>query len=84
MFGMFEGCPIFSDGFRCIHNDAPHHKKSVSKFPVAHQLFTWKFESSIDRPVRLAEIYVAADHALQYTITNPDLWKSLSPLEEFE
>lgn len=42
------------------------------------------FESSIDRPMRLAEIYVAADHALQHTISNPDLWKSLSSLEEFE
>jgi hypothetical protein len=42
------------------------------------------FESSIDRPMRLAEIYVAADHALQHTISNPDLLKSLSSIEEFE
>lgn len=42
------------------------------------------FESAIDRPMRLAEIYIAAEHALQHTISNPSLWKSLSALEEFE
>ena len=42
------------------------------------------FESSIDPPMRLAEIYVAAEHALKNTISDPDLWKSLSSLEEFE
>ena len=42
------------------------------------------FESLIDRPMRLAEIYVAADQALQHTISNPDLWKSISSIEEFE
>ncbi|XP_044499943.1 trafficking protein particle complex II-specific subunit 130 homolog isoform X2 [Mangifera indica] len=42
------------------------------------------FESSIDRPMRLAEIFVASEHALKHTISNPDLWKSLSSVEEFE
>ncbi|GAB4846333.1 hypothetical protein Ancab_025339 [Ancistrocladus abbreviatus] len=42
------------------------------------------FESSIDRPMRLAEIHVAAEHALQQTISSPDLWKSLSSVKEFE
>lgn len=42
------------------------------------------FESSIDRPMRLAEIFVAAEHALRNTISNPDVLKSLSSLEEFE
>ncbi|KAK6934303.1 TRAPP II complex TRAPPC10, C-terminal [Dillenia turbinata] len=42
------------------------------------------FDSSIDRPMRLSEIYVAAEHALQNTISDPDLWKSLSSLKEFE
>lgn len=42
------------------------------------------FESSIDRPMRLAEIFVAAEHALQHTISNCELWKSLSSVEEFE
>ncbi|XP_044472800.1 trafficking protein particle complex II-specific subunit 130 homolog isoform X2 [Mangifera indica] len=42
------------------------------------------FESSIDRPMRPAEIFVASEHALKSTISNPDLWKSLSSVEEFE
>lgn len=42
------------------------------------------FESTIDRPMRLSEIHVAAEHALNKTISDPDLWKSLSSLEEFE
>jgi hypothetical protein len=42
------------------------------------------FESSIDRPMRLAEIFVAAEHALHGTVSNTDLWKSLSSAEEFE
>ena len=42
------------------------------------------FDSTIDRPMRLAEIYVAAEHALRNTITDADLKKSLSSTEEFE
>lgn len=42
------------------------------------------FDSLIDRPMRLAEIFVASEHALKRTISNPDLWKSLSSVEEFE
>ncbi|KAJ1377614.1 TRAPP II complex, TRAPPC10 [Sesbania bispinosa] len=42
------------------------------------------FDSSLDRPMRIAEIYVAAEHALKQTISNPKLLKSLSSSEEFE
>lgn len=42
------------------------------------------FESSISRPLRLSEIFVAAEHALQNTISDKELWKSLSSPEEFE
>lgn len=42
------------------------------------------FESSIDPPMRLAEIYVAAEHALKKTISSSDLWNCLSAVEEFE
>ncbi|KAL5804432.1 hypothetical protein ACOSQ3_031232 [Xanthoceras sorbifolium] len=42
------------------------------------------FDGSIDRPMRLAEIFVASEHALRQTISNPNLWKSLSSVEEFE
>ncbi|XP_058110724.1 trafficking protein particle complex II-specific subunit 130 homolog isoform X2 [Magnolia sinica] len=39
---------------------------------------------SLDRPMRLSEIHVAAEHALRRTISDPDLWKSLSSSQEFE
>lgn len=42
------------------------------------------FDGSIDRPMRLAEIFVAAEHALRNTISDAELWKSLSSVEEFE
>lgn len=42
------------------------------------------FEGSIDRPMRLAEIYVAAEHALRNTISDSELWKSFSSVTEFE
>ena len=42
------------------------------------------FDGSMDRPMRLAEIHVAAEHALQHTISDAALWKSLSSVEEFE
>ncbi|KAK6154318.1 hypothetical protein DH2020_008566 [Rehmannia glutinosa] len=42
------------------------------------------FEGSIDRPMRLAEIYVAAEHALRNTISDVKLWESLSSIEKFE
>lgn len=40
--------------------------------------------SSVDRPMRISEIHVAAEHALKRTISHPDLLKSLSSLKEFE
>lgn len=39
---------------------------------------------SLDRPMRLSEIYVAAEHALKQTISDPNLLMSLSSLQEFE
>ncbi|KAI3755817.1 hypothetical protein L1987_55624 [Smallanthus sonchifolius] len=42
------------------------------------------FESSIDRPMKLAEIFVAAEHALHKTISDPGLRASFSSLDEFE
>lgn len=34
--------------------------------------------------MRLSEISVAAEHALQNTVSDKELWKSLSSPEEFE
>ncbi|CAI9303689.1 unnamed protein product [Lactuca saligna] len=42
------------------------------------------FESSIDRPMKLAEIFVAAEHALKKTISDQGLWTSFSSLADFE
>ncbi|XP_058751355.1 trafficking protein particle complex II-specific subunit 130 homolog [Vicia villosa] len=42
------------------------------------------FDSSIGRPMRLSEIYIAAEHALKQTISNLGMLKSLSSSEEFE
>ncbi|PKA56798.1 hypothetical protein AXF42_Ash002101 [Apostasia shenzhenica] len=39
---------------------------------------------SLDRPMRLSEIHVAAEHALKRTISDPDLLKSLSSVADFE
>ncbi|KAJ1265685.1 hypothetical protein BS78_08G094400 [Paspalum vaginatum] len=38
----------------------------------------------VDRPMRLSEIHVAAEHALKQTISDPDFMTSLSSVKEFE
>lgn len=38
----------------------------------------------MSRPLRLSEICVAAEHALRSTISDAELWKSLSSVQEFE
>ncbi|KAK4803647.1 hypothetical protein SAY86_003464 [Trapa natans] len=76
MLEIFDGRPI--DGVVSPSNK-PHTAAMVRTNSIPGN-----FESSIDRPMRLAEIYVAAEHALRNTISNPDLLKSLSSLEEFE
>ncbi|XP_010278302.1 PREDICTED: trafficking protein particle complex II-specific subunit 130 homolog isoform X2 [Nelumbo nucifera] len=84
MFEMSDGRLSFSDGSGL---DAPL-KMSPKKVQVGSMSRTnsspGNFESSLDRPMRLAEIHVAAEHALQQTISDSDLWKSLSSIEEFE
>ena len=60
----------------------PSHKVHASSMTRTNS--SPGMDSSIDRPMRLAEIYVAAEHALQNTICNPELWKSFSSVEEFE
>ncbi|CAN1839566.1 Trafficking protein particle complex II-specific subunit 130 homolog, partial [Linum perenne] len=42
------------------------------------------FEGSPDRPMRIAEIHVAAQHALQEIISDTELLKTLSSVEDFE
>lgn len=84
MFEIFDGRPGFVDG---LGSDASLKTYPSNKAHAAIMSRTNSspgFESSIDRPMRLAEIYVAAEHALHNTISSPDLWKSFSSLEDFE
>lgn len=60
----------------------PSHKAQTSSMTRTNS--SPGLDSSIDRPMRLAEIYVAAEYALQSTISDPELWKSFSSVEEFE
>ncbi|XP_004291670.1 PREDICTED: trafficking protein particle complex II-specific subunit 130 homolog [Fragaria vesca subsp. vesca] len=85
MFEMLDGRQNFTDG---SGSDASIKMPSLQKVQASAMSRTnsspGMFESSIDRPMRLAEIYVAAERALQATVSNTDLWKSLSSMEEFE
>ncbi|XP_022139450.1 trafficking protein particle complex II-specific subunit 130 homolog [Momordica charantia] len=83
MLEMFDGPPAFIDG---SGSDASP-KMSPNKTHGSSMSRTYSspgFENTIDRPMRLAEIYVAAEHALKQTISSSDLWKCLSSVEEFE
>ncbi|KAA8523852.1 hypothetical protein F0562_010275 [Nyssa sinensis] len=85
VFEMFDGRSVFVDG---SGSDVSLRMSPSPKVNVISMSRTnsspGTFESSIDRPMRLSEIYVAAEHALQKTISDPDLWKSLSSVKEFE
>ncbi|XP_061359315.1 trafficking protein particle complex II-specific subunit 130 homolog isoform X3 [Gastrolobium bilobum] len=83
-FEMFDGRqgPIEGSGFDASARMSPQ------KVPASSMSRTnsspGNFDSSIDRPMRLAEIYIAAEHALKQTISNSALLKSFSSSEEFE
>lgn len=62
---------------------SPSHKVRASSMSRTNSS-PGNFDNSVDRPMRLAEIFVASEHALKQTISNTDLLKSLSSLEEFE
>ncbi|KAK4255757.1 hypothetical protein QN277_008712 [Acacia crassicarpa] len=85
MFEMFDGRPGTIDGSGL---DASTRMSSPQKVRAGSMSRTnsspGNFDSSVDRPMRLAEIYIASEHALKQTISNTELLKSLSSLEEFE
>ncbi|CAK9160210.1 unnamed protein product [Ilex paraguariensis] len=83
VFEMFDGRSGLTDGSGLDANMSPSAKIHAITMSRTNSS-PMNFESSIDRPMRLAEIYVAADHALRKTISGPDLCKSLSSIEEFE
>ncbi|XP_043688558.1 trafficking protein particle complex II-specific subunit 130 homolog isoform X2 [Telopea speciosissima] len=84
LFEMLDGRPGFTDGsgldssLRVLQS-----KGNVSSMSRTNSS-PGNFESSVDRPMRLSEIHVADEHALHQTISDPDLWKSLSSVEDFE
>ncbi|KAL2247549.1 trafficking protein particle complex II-specific subunit 130 homolog [Sesamum indicum] len=80
VFELFDGRPNSNDSSGLV---SPLPKGNA--ISMTRNLSTpGGFEGSIDRPMRLAEIYVAAEHALRNTISDENLWKSLSSIQEFE
>ncbi|KAL2944197.1 hypothetical protein RDABS01_032544 [Bienertia sinuspersici] len=80
---MFNGQSHFTEGLDVSVSSNPPSKEPAPYISRMNST-PGNFEGSIDRPMRLAEIHVAAEHALRQTISNPDLWKSLSSIEDFE
>ncbi|CAL0326577.1 unnamed protein product [Lupinus luteus] len=76
VFEMFDSRQVTLDG-------SPSQKLHASSM-IRTYSSPGNVDSSIDRPMRLAEIYIAAEHALKQTISNPELLTSLSSSEEFE
>ncbi|KDP38926.1 hypothetical protein JCGZ_00683 [Jatropha curcas] len=84
MFEIFDSHSTFIDGSASDGSRiAPFHKTSTISMSRTNSS-PGNFDGSMDRPMRLAEIYVAAENALKHTISDADLWKFLSSLEEFE
>ncbi|KAM6553553.1 hypothetical protein CsatB_014315 [Cannabis sativa] len=83
MFEMYDVAMYFGrSGSDSISKMSPTNKLHTSSMTRTNS--SPGMDSSIDRPMRLAEIYVAAEHALHNTISNTELWKSFSSVEDFE
>lgn len=65
---------------------SPQNKEGSGSIPRTYSS-PMNIESSyvvLDRPMRLSEIQVASEHALKKTLSNPNLWMSLSSKQNFE
>ncbi|CAI9756874.1 unnamed protein product [Fraxinus pennsylvanica] len=80
MFELFDSRPNAIDGSVQMSPVPKGNAMSMSRTYSS----PGNFDGSIDRPMRLAEIYVVSEHALRNTISDVNLWKSLSSVEEFE
>ncbi|KAK4487353.1 hypothetical protein RD792_006024 [Penstemon davidsonii] len=80
MFELLDGRPNANDGSGLMSPLPKANAISMSRTFSS----PGNFESSIGRPMRLAEIYVAAEHALRNTISDAELSKSLSSVQSFE
>lgn len=67
-------------------NSKPSPNKSASNYMARTMSGPATSETSlpVDRPMRLSEIHVAAEHALKQTVSDPNFMTSLSSQEEFE
>ncbi|XP_058779898.1 trafficking protein particle complex II-specific subunit 130 homolog isoform X1 [Vicia villosa] len=81
MFDSRQG-PMEGSGFDSPPKMSP--QKVLSNSMTRTNSSPGNFDGSIGRPMRLAEIYIAAEHALKQTISNLGILKSLSSSEEFE
>ncbi|MCI20275.1 trafficking protein particle complex subunit 10-like, partial [Trifolium medium] len=81
MFDSRQG-PMEGSGFDASPKISP--QKVLSNPMTRTNSSPGNFDGSIDRPMRLAEIFIAAEHALKKTISNLEMLKSLSSSEEFE
>ncbi|CAN6198343.1 unnamed protein product [Urochloa humidicola] len=75
-----------ADGSGLDANSKLSPNRSASNFMARTMSGPAMSETSlpVDRPMRLSEIHVAAEHALKQTISDPDFMTSLSSVEEFE
>ncbi|RCV20734.1 hypothetical protein SEVIR_4G080000v4 [Setaria viridis] len=75
-----------ADGSGLDANSKLSPNRSASNFMARTMSGPATSETSlpVDRPMRLSEIHVAAEHALKQTISDPDFMTSLSSVEEFE
>ncbi|PIA43136.1 hypothetical protein AQUCO_02000515v1 [Aquilegia coerulea] len=81
---MFELSPSFAEGLSLDALRTPPPNKIPASSMSRTNSSPGNFEGSLDRPMRISEIHVAAEHALQHTISDPDLWKCLSSVQNFE
>ncbi|KAE8703230.1 TRS130 protein [Hibiscus syriacus] len=82
---MFDGKQGFADGSATdVSSRTSPSRKALAISMSRTYSSAGSFEGSVDRPMKLAEIFVAAERALMQTISNPDLQKTLSSIQEIE
>ncbi|EFH42301.1 hypothetical protein ARALYDRAFT_331786 [Arabidopsis lyrata subsp. lyrata] len=82
---IFDGRPSFTEGSGLEASPRTPSSLKVQAPPMSRTNSSpGNFESPLDRPMRLAEIFVAAEHALRLTISDHDLLKTLSSIQDFE
>ncbi|XP_057964025.1 trafficking protein particle complex II-specific subunit 130 homolog [Malania oleifera] len=84
MSEIFDGRPSFIDGSGSDVSLKMSPSPKVHAISMSRTNSSPGIESSIDRPMRLTEIHVAAEHALRRTISDADLLGALSSVKEFE